>query len=437
MTEQLISNNDNWSKPKRFFTLLVIFYLLLYMFPFPFDCPLELIPPFIRSLSGYYDQAIDLVSFWASKYILHIDNLVKTRGESIFGYVQLFSIAFLSAIISFLVVLIDKNRKNYDRQFHWTNVYARYYVGFYIIYYGSAKLTGVQFPTPGPIRLEQTFGDASPMVLLWTFMGYSKAYALFAGIIEILGGYLLLFNRTKAIGALIVIAVMSNVVMMNFSYDVSVKIVSTHLLLITIFIFSPNMKKVIDFFFFQKTVALTRATNQFNKKWMRTSRVVLKSIIIIGFSSEMIFDNVQQMNEYGSLAPKSPLYGVYQTENFIINNDTTIALTTDTVRWKKMMIDEHSYTKIITMVDSSKLYKTAIDTIKKTLKLTAYEDTVSYQFAYTEKPPNYLTLSGMWKGNNVVITFKKKQMENYRLADRGFPGFRWIKKDQFGMWFIR
>ena len=234
MTVQLISNNDNWSKQKRFFILLVIFYVLLYMFPFPLG-----FIPLVGSLSRYYVQAIDFVSFWAGKHILYIDNLVKSRGESIFDYVQLFSLAFLSVLITTFVLIIDRKRKSYDRLYNWTIVYARYYLGYMMIYYGFVKITGVQFPFPGPIRLEQTFGDASPMVLLWTFMGYSKAYTLFACIGEILGGYLLLFNKTKAIGAVIVITVMSNVVMMNFSYDVSVKIVSTHLLLIAFFIFSP------------------------------------------------------------------------------------------------------------------------------------------------------------------------------------------------------
>ena len=432
MTERLLSNDGNWSKPKKLLTLFVIFYLLLYMFPFPLGSI-----PLVGSLSRYYGQAIDLVSFWAGKHILHIDNLVKSRGESIFNYVQLFSIAFLSVLIASFVLLINKKRKNYDRLYHWSIVYARYYLAYNMIYYGLVKITGVQFPFPGPIRLEQTFGEASPMVLLWTFMGYSKAYTLFAGIGEIVSGYLLIFNKTKAIGALIAITVMSNVVMMNFSYDVSVKILSTHLLLIAFFVFSPDIKRVIDFFFFQKTIALTNVTNQFNRKWMRISRVVLKSILIIGFSVEMIFDNFQQMHEYGSLAAKPPLYGVYETENFVMNNDTTLALATDTVRWKKMMFDDHNYLKIVTRADSSILCKTAIDTVKKTLDVTIYKDTISYKFEYTERPDNYLTISGKWRGNHVLITFKKKNLENYRLADRGFPGFHWIKRDQSPIWFIR
>ncbi|MFY9224894.1 MAG: hypothetical protein WAQ98_19635, partial [Blastocatellia bacterium] len=69
-------------------------------------------------------------------------------------------------------------------------------------------------------RLIQPFGDASPMGLAWTFMGASYSYNFFAGMGEMLAGFLLIFPQTATLGALVAIGVISNIVMLNFSYDI-------------------------------------------------------------------------------------------------------------------------------------------------------------------------------------------------------------------------
>lgn len=63
------------------------------------------------------------------------------------------------------------------------------------------------------------------MGLLWNFIGASAAYTIFTGVAEVLGGLLLVARRTALLGALVCIGVMSNVVLLNFSYD-GFKIVS-------------------------------------------------------------------------------------------------------------------------------------------------------------------------------------------------------------------
>ena len=93
------------------------------------------------------------------------------------------------------------------------------------------------------------------MGLLWTFMGYSTVYTIFAGLGEVIGGAFLLFKRTRLIGSLIVIAIMSNVVMLNFAYDVPVKLFSTHLLLMAIFLTVPDIKRLSNLFFFNRAIA--------------------------------------------------------------------------------------------------------------------------------------------------------------------------------------
>jgi len=63
-----------------------------------------------------------------------------------------------------------------------------------------------------------------------TFMGASTPYNVFTGASEMLAGVLLFFPTTTLLGALLAMAVMTQVVALNFCYDVPVKLFSTHLL---------------------------------------------------------------------------------------------------------------------------------------------------------------------------------------------------------------
>jgi hypothetical protein len=64
------------------------------------------------------------------------------------------------------------------------------------------------------------------MGLLWTFMGASAAYTIFTGLGELVGGLLLTTRRTALAGALVSAAVMTHVAVLNFCYDVPVKLFS-------------------------------------------------------------------------------------------------------------------------------------------------------------------------------------------------------------------
>ena len=156
-------------------------------------------------------------------------------GDTTFDYLFVLTIFLLSLIGAVVWTAIDRKRTSYKKLYFWLSLIVCYYLAFYMITYGLAKVFKSQFPFPGPARLLQPYGDSSPMGLAWTFMGYSKMYNLYTGGAEVLAGILLLFRKTRMLGSLVTVAVMSNIVAMNFSYDIPVKLFSTHLMLIEMF----------------------------------------------------------------------------------------------------------------------------------------------------------------------------------------------------------
>jgi hypothetical protein len=97
----------------------------------------------------------------------------------------------------------------------------RIYVFTFLNIYAVGKLLGGQFYTPETIPEEvfsTTLGMASNFDLAWTFMGRSYGYILFIGSTQLIGSWLLLFNRTKLIGCAILIPIMVNIIVFDIFF---------------------------------------------------------------------------------------------------------------------------------------------------------------------------------------------------------------------------
>ncbi|WP_412984672.1 hypothetical protein [Pontimicrobium sp. IMCC45349] len=130
-------------------------------------------------------------------------------------------------------------------------IVCRFYVFFFLAAYGLGKAIGGQFYTPDliPTHIESMPIKQIPnFELAWVFMGRSYGYVLFIGVCQIVGATLLLFNRTKLIGTLILIPIMVNVIVFDiFFLDKYGALASAILyLLMLIVILYINKPKIIN-----------------------------------------------------------------------------------------------------------------------------------------------------------------------------------------------
>ena len=110
-----------------------------------------------------------------------------------------------------------------------------------MIGYGFVKVIPTQMSYPSLTRLLQPFGTLSPMGVLWTSMGSAPAYEIFTGCAQVAAGLLLIVPRTATFGALISLADMILVFMLNMTYDVPVKLFAFHLILLCLL--SPGPRR--------------------------------------------------------------------------------------------------------------------------------------------------------------------------------------------------
>ncbi len=98
---------------------------------------------------------------------------------------------------------------------------CRWYVFIFLNFYGLGKIAGMQFYRKGRLPAEVaelTLDSADAFSLAWTFMGYSFPYILFVGILQIIGAWFLLWNKTKFFGVLILLPIMANIIIFDIIF---------------------------------------------------------------------------------------------------------------------------------------------------------------------------------------------------------------------------
>lgn len=126
---------------------------------------------------------------------------------------------------------------------------CRCYVFIFLNIYGIGKIMGGQFYRRGQLPKEiaiTTIEQASAYDLAWSFMGYSFYYILFIGVSQIIGAWLLLWNRTKILGVIILFPIMVNIIVFDIIFlDVKDALVNaTIYFLMLIYILYYNKEKI-------------------------------------------------------------------------------------------------------------------------------------------------------------------------------------------------
>jgi hypothetical protein len=389
--------------------------------------------PYWSVIFHYPIEGMQMLALWVAKHVLHITQEIYTgptgSGDTTFDYALLLTLTLLSTIGTITWSLLNRKSTHYTTLYYWLTVAVRFYVGLMLINYGMIKVFKLQFPAPSIGRLMQPYGESSPMGLAWTFLGFSTGYNLFMGIAELMAG-LLLFRRTMTLGAIITLMTTANVMAVNYFYDVPVKLVSTTLTVMTLFLLMHDAKKMFTFFFTSQPVSLTVIQAPvYKKKFIRIAGLSFK-FLLLGYV--LIYGCVmgtKSLKEYGDHAVRPKFYGAYNVDSFVLNNDTLPAGKKDSLAWKQLIISAYEgYARIITRNDSAQRYTYTYDTLKHAMNFALSSDsTVKYEFTYERKRPS-LFLKGMIRQDSVRIHFTQmdeRDKKKFRLINRGF---HWVNE---------
>jgi hypothetical protein len=181
-------------------------------------------------LAPRWGRIFTIPSLWVAKTIFHVaapGGATGDNGDTSEEFARLFICVVVGVIAAAVWTFADRKRPRGEWVESATRVLLRFAIVLGLMSYAIAKLFPQQFPPIAIGTLDRRVGDLTPMSLLWTFMQYSRPYAFFAGMMEFVACVLLCFRRTATLGALVCLAVMTNVALMNFFYAVPVKLYAT------------------------------------------------------------------------------------------------------------------------------------------------------------------------------------------------------------------
>src|SRR5262249_17227886 len=129
---------------------------------------------------------------WVAAHMFHLTGSIAVyppvngSGDTALDYIHQLCLFMLAVAATIVGSILDRRRPNYRRFHAWLRIWVRYALLLTLLGYGFAKVFPLQFAPPALARLLEPLNEFSPMGVLWTFMGVSAAYTIFAGSAEVL-----------------------------------------------------------------------------------------------------------------------------------------------------------------------------------------------------------------------------------------------------------
>jgi len=123
---------------------------------------------------------------------------------------------------------------------------ARWPAAGLLMVYGFAKLNGSQF-TVLDSELTKPMGQVSGFWLTWYYFGYSPFYGTLIALVQIGGAVLLAWPQTALLGALVLVPVMTNIILIDIFYgvDVGATITAVVILCCLVAVIAPHAHRLL------------------------------------------------------------------------------------------------------------------------------------------------------------------------------------------------
>ena len=348
-------------------------------------------------------------------------------GDTVFHWIQTAWLLALAMAITAAWCTLQPDRSREERWHRWFRVFIRFALAAQMFYYGMAKIIPTQFPPPSLVTLVESVGNLSLSDLLWTHIGASTPYQVFTGCAEILSGILLLAPRTTLLGALIGLADMTQVFVLNMTYDFGLKQISFHYLLMFAFLIAPDARRLANVLVLNRSAEPSSPPDLFATPL--ANRRALVAQVVFGIYLIGMFTWVATRSYYAEGGPgveRSPLYGIWNVEELSVDGQSRPPVLNDyDRRWRRAIFDTPDVLVFQRTDDSFAHYEAAIDASRRAIVLTK-RNGGNWRAAFTFERPSSdrLVLEGAMDGHQLRIRLRLVELDTFRLLN---SRFRWVR----------
>lgn len=418
----------SWSIPSRVGFRFLFVYVFLYSLLTQLFTSLLPIPKLeLPDLSTHWP--VRPIVLWTAVHILRVPRPVYAdtgSGDKMFDWTLVFCLLLFASIVTVVWSVLDRKRLNYLTLYKWLRFGVRLVLVGQMFSYGLAKVIPMQMPFPSLTRLLTPYGNFSPMGVLWSSIGSAQVYEIFAGSAELLAGILMLVPRTTTLGALVCMADMTNVFVLNMTYDVPVKLLSLQLFLLAFFLVSPELPRLINFFFLNRTAPPSGELPLFST--LQANRIALAAQLLFGLSLFLAnaYTSYGFAKQIGFARLKSSLYGIWDVDQQFIDGQVRSPLLDDSGRWRRIVFDTPTRVTFQRVNDSFERYGANINISDKTVTMTSDTDkNWRANFTIARPAPDQLILDGDMDGHKTRFLLKLFDLKRFNLIGRGF---HWVSE---------
>ncbi|RAW00739.1 hypothetical protein DQQ10_14265 [Pseudochryseolinea flava] len=188
-----------------------------------------------------------------------------------------------------------------------------YGIAFDLIMFGFQKIFHLQFTAPLAM-LDEPFSSFSRQWLTWSYFGRSYGFACVIALSQIAGSLLLLFNRTRLLGVVVLFPVMLNIILIDYFYELDPGVMLHALILFLgiVYLLALDYQRLVDFFLRFRSAETSLQMPRSVKEAARLSVLIIPLFLIALF---------------GSPDKHPTLTGKYAVKNMIVNGTEGIAQT--------------------------------------------------------------------------------------------------------------
>jgi uncharacterized membrane protein YphA (DoxX/SURF4 family) len=423
------SEVTQWSQATKIAFRFAFSYLLLYVGPGAVGSLSSYVKPEALENNIWVKIWHPIVP-WVGSHVLGLTgNLAEVpngSGDELYDYVLIFCMVLAAIAITAVWSALDRKRTNYKQLYLWFRVFMRLVTGWAMLGYGVKKLVGSQFPPPDLVRLTQPFGQASPMGMLWTFMGVSALYSFFGGFGETVGGILLMFPRFTTLGALVSGALMTNVLMLNLCYDVPRKIFSIHLVVMCLILLIPDFKRLANVLVLNRQADPVPEVPLFDDKVLNHvalwAQIAFGAYVLWVAGSQSLLDAKTERDTM-----PAPVRGVWSVTEFNEDGILHPPLLTDQDRWQNVIFDSPKVLTVIGMDGSRQRYFIQFEDGMKTAKLWNLDDTHRTALLSLDySTPSQMTVNGRFESHQLSAKLDRIDMSDPKKYPLMNKGFHWV-----------
>lgn len=216
------------------------------------------------------------------------------------------------------------------------------------------------------------------------------------------------------------------------TFGIPVKIISFHLLLLSLLLLAPEWKRLVGVLFLNRAVGPTTQRPLLHGRRANGIAVVLQVALGLWLVGWYFGQALTKWHRFGDAAPRPVLYGIWAVDEFYVDGRPHPPLTTDPNRWQHLIIDRETgrgssaYQHMdgsLTRTDNVKM-----DMLRNTVTLAFSDPTTSTTtFTFTRPVDDKLTLDGQWSRHPTHIQLHRLQLNQFNLVR---SGFRWVYPDR-------